>query len=62
MITVSMTNEEAILFKKFQQVYSTFKVMDESGIFNIRNGSAEVHFDFDGNVREISRHDKLYKK
>jgi len=62
MITIELKDSEAVLFRKFQQVYSTFKVMDESGIFEIRNGSAEVHFDNDGTVREIARHDKLYKK
>lgn len=62
MISVQMTNAEAVLFKKFQQVFTTFETMDKAGVFEIRNGSAEMHFDFDGTVREISRHDKLYKK
>lgn len=62
MITIELTSQEAILFRKYQQVADNFQTMHDAGVFDTVNGSVEIHFDNDGNIRVINKHDTLYKR
>lgn len=59
-ITIFMSNQEAIQFRMFQQYYEQFVLMVSKGVFDIRDGSVEVHFDHFGAIQKIDRHDPLF--
>ncbi len=59
-ITVFLTTPEAELFKSYQQYHLTFKLLCEKGVFDIKNGSAVIHFDSLGYIQKIERHDSLF--
>jgi hypothetical protein len=59
-ITLFLTTPEAIMFRDFQQFHSTFALLCSSGVFDTRNGSCEIHFDNDGNIKKIERHNVLF--
>lgn len=61
-ITIFLTPPEALLFKDFQAYHQTFTLMCQQGVFNIKNGSATIHFDNNGCVQKIERHDSLYDR
>jgi len=42
------------------QVFVEAMKLEACGFFNIRGGSAVVHFDADGRIRKIDRHDTLF--
>ena len=48
MIKIELTNSEAELFKKFAQYQN-----DWEKVFHIRGGSATLHFDDVGKIRQI---------
>lgn len=49
---------DAEAFKKFQKHYNLIGLMESLGVFSITNGSAEIHFDSQGNIGsvDIRRH------
>ena len=49
---IELTDEEAKLFLSFRR-------LEAYGVFAIRSGSATIHFDHEGNIREVERHDRL---
>jgi hypothetical protein len=55
MTTVQMTRHDAALFLLFQQYYDDFGFMMESGVWDIRNGKATLHFDEGGRLKNIKR-------
>lgn len=59
-ITIFISDQEAIQFRLFQQHYSQFMLMVNKGVFQVRDGSVEVHFDHTGTIQKIDRHDPLY--
>lgn len=61
-IAVYVADEEAQKFLLFQQYYEPFTVLLDSGVFNIRNGSAILHFDNEGTLQAINRADVLYSR
>jgi hypothetical protein len=61
-IAVFIPDEEASKFLLFQQYFNPFTVMLDSGVFTIRNGSAILHFDSQGELQAINRADVLYSK
>lgn len=60
LIPILLTTPEAILFRDFQQFHKTFALLTKSGVFDIKNGIAILHFDSDGNVQKIEREDTLF--
>lgn len=52
--TVIITMDE-----KQAQIFVEAMKLESCGFFAIRNGSAVVHFDSDGRVRKVERHDAL---
>lgn len=61
-IAVYIPDEDAEKFLLFQQYYDTFSLLVENGVFDIRNGSAVLHFDKKGELLAINRADILYSK
>ena len=59
-VTLILTTPEALMFKDFQQFHNTFALLVSKGVFDIKNGSATLHFDNLGNIQKIERHDNLY--
>ncbi len=61
-IAVFVPDAEAQQFLLFQQYFEPFNVMLGAGVFNIRSGSATLHFDGDGTLKTINRSDVLYSR
>ena len=58
-VQVSLTPQEQVLFLEFRKRQKNLTKMLNSGMFDIRNGYAVVHFDSNSVVGAIERHDKL---
>jgi hypothetical protein len=52
-IPVYLSEEEACLFKKFQQYRNDFEILLEAGFFDFKNGLAKGHRDFNGKLRRV---------
>lgn len=59
-ITIFITPQEAMQFRNFQQYHAQFMLLVSKGVFDIKNGSAVLHFDNNGIIQKIDRHDPLY--
>lgn len=59
-VTVFLTTPEALMFKDFQAFHATFALLCKSGVFDIKSGSATLHFDALGQIQKIERHDSLF--
>jgi hypothetical protein len=59
-VTIFLTTPEAQMFKDFQQFHKTFQLLCEKGVFDIKAGSATIHFDNNGFIQKIERHDNLF--
>jgi hypothetical protein len=59
-IKIFLTPTDAELFKQWQHFYDVFNKLSNSGAFNIRNGSFTCHFDSQGMIKKIERHDSLF--
>lgn len=61
-IAVYIPDEEAKQFLLFQQYFEPFTTMVDAKVFEIRNGSAMLHFDSQGVLQLINRADVLYSR
>lgn len=61
-IAVYIPDEDAQKFLLFQQYYDVFSLLVENGVFDIKNGSAALHFDKNGELLAINRADILYSR
>lgn len=59
-VTLILTTPEALMFKEFQQFHQTFALLCSKGVFDIKGGSATLHFDNNGFIQRIERHDNLF--
>lgn len=59
-ITIVLTTPEAVMFRDFQRFHETFALLCSKGVFDMRAGSVTMHFDFQGNIQKIERHDSLF--
>lgn len=62
MTTIELSKTDAALFMEFQRHYKTFKTLTDSGVFEIRNGVAQINFDSSGVIADIDCNFKLYKR
>jgi len=62
MINIELTEQDAQQFRDFQQHYDLFTVLNNSGVFDIRNGTALLNFDSTGTLSDIDCNFKLYKR
>jgi len=61
MISITLTNEEAVAFKLFRQHQDMFCTLLESGMHQLSNGTATISFDSDGTLRKIRLEQVVYK-
>tara|TARA_R110000868_G_scaffold9825_1_gene48328 strand:- start:141 stop:344 length:204 start_codon:yes stop_codon:yes gene_type:complete len=59
-IAIYVPDAEAKMFLKFQEYYDTFCLLEEHGVFEVRNGSVTMHMDKFGAIKAINRSDILY--
>lgn len=60
LIKIEITPVEAIMFRDWQQFHNTFALLIKSGVFDLKNGSATIHFDSKGTIQKIERKDNLF--
>lgn len=56
MQVLELTENEVLLFNEFVKFHRNFLILRESGALNLRNGSATLQFDKDGNIGVIDIH------
>lgn len=59
-IKIFLTPTDAELFKQWQHFYDVFEKLSNSGAFATKNGSVIIHFDSQGLIQKIERHDSLF--
>jgi hypothetical protein len=59
-IKIFLTTPEAIMFRDYQKFHETFALLCSKGVFDMVNGSITMHFDSNGTIQKIERHDNLY--
>lgn len=62
MIKVELTKKDAELFKVFREYQDRFELLLAHNIFEIKNGHAEIHFDYSGNIHNIKAHLNIYRQ
>lgn len=62
MITIELTEEEAILFRAFRENQDRFTEIYDSGVFNVRSGRAVLHFNTEGVLDAIDIDVPIYRK
>lgn len=58
-IKIELTENEAQLFVLFQKHHAIIQVLETCGFFDMKNGSVEIHKDYDGNVKVAKVHKNL---
>ena len=55
LITIQITNEDALLFRKFQQRYAFMKFLEEIGVFDnkYKNATLSLNFGSQGEIKSI---------
>lgn len=62
MITIDLTNEEAILFRKFREYQDLFTILLDSGTFETANGQVILNFNEGQTLTHINKNVVTYKK
>lgn len=60
-VTLILTTPEAILFRDFQQFHSTFALLVQKGVFDIKYGKAVLNFS-NGELQNITKEEVVWKK
>lgn len=61
MIILELNEVDARSFALFRQYQNSFETLVNGRVFDIKNGSAELHFDHLGRIAAIKRHELTYK-
>ncbi len=59
---IELTEAEALAFKLFREHQDRFMLLVENRVFDLRNGSAELHFDPQGEIASIDLHAKVFRR
>lgn len=62
MIKLELTENEAQSFKMWRKHQDNFELLLLNNIFEIKNGNAEIHFDWEGNIHNIKAHLNIFRK
>ena len=62
MINISLTTEEAELFKDFRKYQDVFTALRQACVFTTKNGSVTMDFDHQGILQQIKSNVLLYKR
>lgn len=60
LIKIEITPVEAIMFRDWQAFHNTFALLIKAGVFDMKNGSATIHFGPNNEITSIIRNDSLY--
>lgn len=58
--TIFLTPLQAEQFIEFQKNHALFLFLLQNKVFDIKNGSAKIHFDSKGVIQKIERNDSLF--
>lgn len=53
---IELSPEDAAAFVLFQKRYAFIQLMESLGVFDIRSGSVEIHFDALGKIGSVDKH------
>lgn len=62
MQTITLTDAEAAMFIEWRKHETNYRLLIASGVMDIREGSAEIHFDGEGRIGAIKAHVNVYKR
>lgn len=62
MQTIELSDTDARAFLDFRRHQDNFTLIMASGIMDIREGSADIHFDGEGRIGAIKAHVNVYKR
>jgi hypothetical protein len=62
MQTIMLTDTEAASFLEWQRNKALFDLLVETGVFSVKNGSVELHFDSLSRLKSIDAHVKLFRR
>lgn len=61
-VTLLLPEEEAKKWVMFQKYYDVFSLIMDRKVFEIKGGSATLHFDAEGQLQAINRSDTLWNR
>lgn len=61
-VAIFIPDDEARQFLLFQQYFEPFTTLVDAKVFEIRNGSAVLHFDAEGVLQLVNRSDVIYSR
>lgn len=61
-VVITLTKDEAASFMKWREHQDAFELLLSHNIFDIKNGSAELHFNSVGHIASIDAHVKLFRR
>lgn len=59
---IELNAQETASFMAWREHQDTFEKLLQCGVFGVKNGSAELHFDSDGNLSSASLHFKVFQR
>lgn len=59
---IDLTDAEAVSFLEWRRNQENWDILCASGIFGISNGSAEIHFNANGQIASIDTHQKVFRR
>lgn len=62
MIVLEVSDADAELFREFRRVQSVLAVMNDAGVFRMRNGKVVLNFNGDGVLENIEMRTRSYTR
>ncbi len=62
MQTVHLNDDEASSFLEWRKQQNNWEILMRAGIFTIRNGSAEIHFNHNGDIASVDQHLMTFRR
>lgn len=62
MVIVELTDQDAEAFRQFRKYQDKMMLLVEHRVFDLLNGSAEIHFDPQGDIASIDMNAKVFRK
>lgn len=59
---VELTDEEAASFLSWRKNQDTWDILEKSGVFQITNGRAELHFNYAGQLSSVDTHLMAFRR
>ncbi len=62
MVIIELTDQDAAAFLLFRKYQAKIALLLEHRVFELQNGSAELHFDRTGALASIDLHAKVFRR